>query len=124
LETDFFRIACREQVATVERVFNSRLRCWPIVSPRLKVYAFASRDALEGVHGSRVGGFACHVYHEIAVALDIHWGEILRHELAHIFAARWNPRPLPFLCEGLAVWVQRTMNGYAYDVGARVERLT
>src|SRR5262249_20591633 len=44
--------------------------------------------------------------------------EMVRHELAHLFAARWNPNAPPLLSEGLAVWLQETELGEPIDATA------
>jgi hypothetical protein len=44
---------------------------------------------------------------------------MLRHELAHIFAARWNSQAPRVLVEGLAMYAQRTINGFTLDDYAR-----
>ncbi len=41
--------------------------------------------------------------------------ELLRHELAHLFSARWNSFPPPLVNEGLSVWWQETEHGQPID---------
>ena len=41
--------------------------------------------------------------------------ELIRHELAHLFTAKWNRRALPLLNEGFATWWQRTAGERAVD---------
>jgi hypothetical protein len=47
----------------------------------------------------------------VLLAADTSLDELLRHELAHLFAARWNLWAPPLLQEGLAVWWQRAREG-------------
>jgi hypothetical protein len=44
----------------------------------------------------------------VVLGADCPVRKALRHELAHLFAARWNQSPPPLLQEGLAVWLERT----------------
>jgi hypothetical protein len=41
--------------------------------------------------------------------------EILKHELVHLFAGRWNPFAAPFFREGLATWLQDSTGGIPID---------
>jgi hypothetical protein len=119
LETGLFRVACTQQVATLERLFGRRLRPWWLWQRRLRVYLFRSVEEVSRVYGAPAGGFANWDHWLIVVNVETDWGEILRHELAHIFAGRWNPRAPTVLREGLAVWAQRTIARYPIDDCAR-----
>ncbi len=115
LETALFRLACNQQAAAIERLLGARLRHWRLYPPRLRVYVFRSADEVSRVYGGPVGGFASWTHWYIVVNLEADWDEILRHELAHIIGGRWNPNAPTVLCEGLAVWAQRTVNGCSVD---------
>jgi hypothetical protein len=119
LEAALFRFECQRQVDAVERLFGLRLRPWWAFRSRLRVYVFPSLAAVSEVYGGPVGGFASWDHWHVAVNLETQWGEIVRHEVAHILGACWNPRPMTLLCEGLAVWAQRTYGGQSPDDYAR-----
>ena len=120
LETAFFRLACDQQSTSIERLLGARLRPWWMYPRRLRVYLFQSADDVSQVYGWPAGGFASWDQLLIVVNLEAEWREILRHELAHIIGGRWNPAAPTLLCEGLAVWAQRTISGYPLDRCARL----
>lgn len=115
LEVALFCLDCQRQVEAVERQFGLRLRPWWAVWSHLRVYLFQSAAEVSEVYGGAAGGFASWDHWHIAVNLDANWGELVRHEVAHILGGRWNPRPMPLLCEGLAVWAQRSVNSVPID---------
>ena len=41
--------------------------------------------------------------------------EIVRHEMVHLFSARWCFSANPLFSEGLAVWLQKTWYGFPVD---------
>ena len=41
--------------------------------------------------------------------------EALRHELAHLFAVRWNPLAIPLLAQGVTIWLQQRLMGLHVD---------
>jgi hypothetical protein len=51
----------------------------------------------------------------VVVAADCPKSGGLRHELARLFAARWNMSPPQLLYTGLAVWLEATADGVAID---------
>jgi hypothetical protein len=106
-----FRVACAQQVGVVEATLRARIRPWRVYPGRLRVFVYPTAADVSRVYGRPAGGYASwHDWH-IAVNLEADWGEVLRHELAHIVAGWWNARPAAVLCEGLAVWAQKTHNG-------------
>lgn len=115
LDVSLFWIACGEEVAALERRFGFKLRRCRLGGRRLAIYLFRSSDEVTNVYGKPAAGFASWKHWCITANLECHWQEILRHELAHIFSARWNDRAPRVLMEGLAVWVQRTRGGYGPD---------
>jgi hypothetical protein len=119
LETALFRVTCEQQIAETEALFGLRLRAWWPFSLRLRVYLFQSCAAVSDIYGGPVSGFASWDHWHIAVNLNEYWGEIVRHEVAHILGGRWNPRPMTLLCEGLAVWAQRSIAGVPIDDWAK-----
>jgi len=46
--------------------------------------------------------------------------ETIRHELVHLFSAKWGPMTPSFKVEGLAVWLQGTYRGKPIDLEALV----
>ena len=108
-----FRIACAQQVEVVEKTLRARIRPWRVYPGRLRVFLYPTAADVSRVYGSPASGYANWGDWYIAVNLEADWGELLRHELAHIVAAWWNVRPAAVLCEGLAVWAQKTRHGLA-----------
>jgi hypothetical protein len=85
---------------------------------RAVVFLFAHYREIAAIDGSDVGGFALPMARAIVIANDCR-PESLRHEFAHVFAARWNTAAPPLLSEGLAVWLQETEYGQPIDAVAR-----
>ena len=110
-----FRVACAQQVEVVEATLRSRIRRWRVYPRRLRVYAYPTPADVSRVYGRPASGYANWRDWYIAVNLEADWGELLRHELAHIVAGWWNARPPAVLCEGLAVWAQKTRGGRPLD---------
>jgi hypothetical protein len=80
------------------------------------VYLFPTPESIQITFGSRVGGAALTWYDFIVIPFERQrLAEVLRHELTHLFAHRWNPWAPPLLCEGLAVWMQGTEQGRAIN---------
>jgi len=75
------------------------------------VYLFARTQDIANLFGPNCGALALPRLNAIILAEDCDWEEIAEHELAHLFAARWNPSAPPILAEGLAVWLQRSQEG-------------
>jgi len=75
---------------------------------RLTIVLISSHQELTADFGRPMGGTVLVPANAVVLAADCPLREILRHELAHLFAARWNVCPPPLLQEGLAVWLQRT----------------
>ena len=115
LEISLFRLACIQQARAVEKLFGARLQRWWFFPQRLSVYVFQSASDITPIYGASVGGYASWYHWLITVSLESNWGEILRHELAHIIGGRWNPQAPTVLCEGLAVWAQRTYHDGPLD---------
>jgi hypothetical protein len=82
---------------------------------RVAVFLFGSWRDITHVHGRPVGGFALPVSNAILIAEDTNLLESIRHELAHLYSARWNLLAPPLLNEGLAVWWQRSYGGRPID---------
>jgi hypothetical protein len=87
------------------RRFKSPLRHRVIV-----VLAPSYRD-LTADFGRPMGGIMLTHAATVVLAADCPLRESLRHELAHLFAVRWNALAPPLLEEGLAVWLQGTEQG-------------
>jgi hypothetical protein len=82
------------------------------------VFLFSAHADVGRVFGREYGGVALIDANAIAVAAGDSLREDVRHELAHLFAARWNPQAPPLLGEGLAVWLQGTQHGEPIDAMA------
>lgn len=114
-EASLFRLACQQEVAAVERLFGARLHNWRTSPRRLQVYVFQSASDVSQLYGERVDGFASCCDWQVAVNFETEWSEILRHEITHIFGGLWNPYAPRVLCEGLAMWAQRTIDRRPLD---------
>jgi hypothetical protein len=119
-EAALFARVCEDELDTLEQLFGTRLRAWRLWTGRLRVYLFATAPEVSRVHGSAVGGYAeCPRWAVVAGADNIQWREFARHELAHIFAGRWNLYAPRLLAEGLAVWAERPGVAGSVDRSAR-----
>lgn len=81
-----------------------------ILSP-LIVILVPSRSEVAAVFGRPMGGLALNDADTVILTADCPVREVLRHELVHLFAARWNRWAPPLLAEGLAVFLQGTQHG-------------
>jgi len=88
---------------------------------RLTVMLISSHHDLTADFGTPMAGTVLVVANAVLLAADCwHLRDALRHELAHLFAARWNSCPPPIVQEGLAVWLQSTephRRDTAQDIG-------
>jgi hypothetical protein len=74
---------------------------------RLTVVLVSSHQHLTEDFAHPMGGTALWQANAVILAADSPWRDGLRHELAHLFAFRWNMSAPPLIQEGLAVWLQR-----------------
>jgi hypothetical protein len=86
---------------------------------RVHIFLFRDIASMSRIHGSQVGGFAVAEMGSIFLVDGFFTPEHLRHELGHLFAARWNNHAPPLFCEGLAVWLQQTIQGIPLATAAR-----
>jgi len=84
---------------------------------RTLIFLFARPDDVGQAFGSRSTACAFN-RRSIALPYDDRLLEVLRHELVHLFAWRWNANAPPILREGLSVWLQRTEGGEPIDMAA------
>ncbi len=73
---------------------------------RLRVVLFSDLRDLSSIFGQPIGGTVLVAANTVLLAADWLGTELLRHELVHLFAARWNANPPPLFQEGLAVWLE------------------
>jgi hypothetical protein len=85
---------------------------------RPAMFLFADSAPIARLFGPEYGGTALAPANAILVAAGGPIRETVRHELAHLFGARWNPLAPPLLSEGLAVWLQGTDQGELIDAAA------
>jgi hypothetical protein len=86
---------------------------------RVAVFLFATTADAAKVMGRPFYGLAFGMAHVVFLAADDPLlPETTRHELVHVFAARWKPRTVALLQEGLAMWLQETSVGRPIDVAA------
>jgi hypothetical protein len=104
---------CRADLDQLARQFKFTLRRTPVV------YLFHSYRDIASIFGPEYGGTALSAATAIVVADDNALSESVRHELVHLFAARWGLAAPPLLDEGLAVWLQETDRGQPIDAAAR-----
>jgi hypothetical protein len=86
---------------------------------RVVVFVFATHRDVARTFGPEYGGTALPFANAIVIAHDNITHELIRHELAHLFSARWSALAPPLLREGLSVWLQGTECGQPIDVAAR-----
>jgi hypothetical protein len=91
---------------------------------RLTIVLTSSHQDLTDDFGRPMGGTALMPANAVVLAADCPLREGLRHELAHLFAFRWNTCAPPLVQEGLAVWLQEETpdqmvtadhTGFAFD---------
>ena len=87
------------------------------MSGRVLVYLFALTSEIGEIFGKEYGGLALSRTKTIVVPQD-RLKEVLRHELAHLFAAQWSPWTSPLLQEGLATHLQGKVDGRPVDFRA------
>ena len=78
---------------------------------RLTVVLVSGHRDLAADFGQPMGGTMLAHANAVVLAADYQPRETLRHELVHLFAARWNRDVPPLFEEGLAFWLQRTERG-------------
>jgi hypothetical protein len=86
----------------------------------LTIIVVPSHQDLTADFGRPMGGTVLVPANAVVLAFDCSFRDGLRHELAQLFAARWNVCPPPLVQEGLAVWLQETdpdRTGTAEDMG-------
>jgi len=118
---DFAQVLGRAETISTEfvQLFGFRLR------RRLVVFVFASVADLSRFFKSQV--HACAFPGGDAIALGIHGSvsgtleEVVRHELAHLYSARWRKLDLVLTSEGMATWLMRTLQGKPVDALARLD---
>jgi hypothetical protein len=101
---------CEKEAEDLGRRVGFALRR-PIV-----VYFFAAHTTIGRIFGRHYGGTALHHANAIVIPLDCCWQEMMRHELVHLFSARWTPRTCTLLNEGLATCLQETWGGRPIDL--------
>jgi hypothetical protein len=82
---------------------------------RLVVFLFANWKDISKVFGPQYVGTALVEANAVVLADHADIRVSLRHELTHLFAARWNRRAPPLLEEGLATWLPGTKWGRPVD---------
>jgi hypothetical protein len=103
---------CEAQLDSLETRFGFRL-------DRLVVFLFERGRDVEAVFRDPCSGRA--LPHADAILINQHEDllELIRHELTHLFSARWFLAAPPLLEEGLATWLQGTWGGIPVDRLAR-----
>ena len=108
LDLDLLLMCCRLSRSDLARRFG-------FVIPRINAFVFEQRDSISALMEFPFAGFAMPSANSIVVLRLEHIEEMVRHELVHLFAARWNPNVPCILREGLAVWLARTFSGRSVD---------
>jgi hypothetical protein len=112
LEADFFLTYCRF-------ARNDLVRRFGVSFTRLHVFVFDNKETIVNLAGAPFGGFALPRSSSVVVARCGLLEDMARHELVHVFAARWNSNAPGLLREGLAVWLQRKYGSITIDDAAR-----
>ena len=105
--------SCREDHDRLARQFQFTLRRRPVI------YLFRHYREIQRLFGPEYAGAALIPATAVVVADNQVVSEVLRHELVHLFAARWGVAEPPLLGEGVAVWLQGTEWGETIDNVAR-----
>ena len=92
--------------------FGIQLRC------RLTVVLFPSYQDLSTVFGRSIGATMLVEATAVVLAADYFPRDMLRHEMARLFAARLNMFSPPLLKWGLAAWMQGTQQGVQIEEAA------
>jgi hypothetical protein len=95
----------REELKLLERKFGFRIS-------RVNVFLFSAVGCVTEIFGPPYAGLALPEFRTIVVGDHENVHEHVRHELVHLFAARWNLHAPPLLAEGLAVHLQQQWCGY------------
>jgi hypothetical protein len=103
---------CESERDELAEWFGFRLR------RRLAVFLLDDKNVMSEVFERRASGFAMVPGNAIVLAADTGLEEVMRHELVHLFAARWSVLARPLFSEGIAVWLQRTWGGVPIDAKA------
>jgi hypothetical protein len=90
-------------------LFGFPLRGRPVV------FFFSSYKALPPLAGTGKHGLAIIPANAICLAADTNLRVMMRHELAHLFAAHWRLLAPGLLFEGLPTWLQGTWGGRPLD---------
>lgn len=104
---------CRAELDRLTQQFGSPLR------GRVIVFLFARHQEIAKIFGPHYGGAALESANAIVIADDSGVPESIRHELAHLYSARWNRAAPPLLNEGLSMWLQETVGTRPIDIAAR-----
>ena len=104
---------CRQHHDKLADRFGSPLR------RRAVVFLCASYRDVGQIFGPRYSGIALWYANAIVIGSDSNIDEIVRHELGHLFAFRWNMGAPPLLGEGLSVWLQETDQGLPIDTAVQ-----
>jgi hypothetical protein len=101
---------CRQECEQLAGVFSEvHLR-------RIIVYLFANSKEVSEVFNRPAGGFAFPTDNIVVIAHDGFVRESVRHEMVHLFSARWNLHAPSIFREGLAVHLQGSEYGRPLDV--------
>jgi hypothetical protein len=90
---------CDAAINELEQQFEFCLRA------KVVVILFETAPEVAAVAGQPCGGFAICVANAILINQQQDVGQIVRHELVHLYAARWDTDAPPLLEEGLATWL-------------------
>jgi hypothetical protein len=102
---DYFISNCRDELENLEELFGYSLK------GKVTIYLFPAWRQIAELFGRHVGGVALSKNLAIAIAEDNSPLELVRHELAHLFAHKLSEHAPPLFSEGLAVWCQSTTRG-------------
>ena len=86
---------------------------------RVVVYLFSNSADVGRFFGPVYIAYAFFFANIIIVANDTVLREMIRHELAHLYSARWNRRAPLLFSEGISVWLQETASGQPIDTAAQ-----
>lgn len=98
--------ACAAGIATIVRAELAELGEYRglRLRGRVSVYVLPAASDIQAIFGSRYCAFALPAGRIIVIPADRRVKQTIKHELSHLFTARWKAAALPFLNEGFATW--------------------
>jgi hypothetical protein len=82
---------------------------------RLRIIVLPNSQAVRELFGAPIGGAAFLWPTTVVIGEGVEFWKTLRHEVAHLLAAKWNPFAPALLAEGLCTWLESTAQRAVLD---------